>query len=279
MGKTILSLIILFTGGLIALTLLVTFLEPRLTFFPTRGLDYTPTAVGIPFKEISVHTEDGQTVYAWSLKPPDPIAELVFFHGNGGNLSLWQSFLVDMYKHSFSVLAVDYRGYGKSTGSPSEKGLYLDTRALLKRFWDEIHDPNLRVIYWGRSLGGSVAAFASRIREPDGLILEASFPTLRSLLNHYPVLKLLSFFSTYRFETIEQLRSATFPILILHGNQDNIVPLEQGQLLFDQLPTDSKYLHIVPGAHHNDVQSVDPESYWNRIIRFSEELNHGQDSS
>ena len=97
-----------------------------------------------------------------------------------------------MYHHSLTVLAVDYRGYGKSSGSPSEQGLYRDTEALLETFWREIHQPDQVVFYWGKSLGGPVAAYATTLRKPDGLILEATFPNKKSLLNHYPILKFLS---------------------------------------------------------------------------------------
>jgi uncharacterized protein len=277
MTKSTIFVLILITGGLLAIKLLVLFFEPRLTFFPTRGLINTPGQMGIPFREVSIRSDDGETICAWFLEQSEPVAELVFFHGNAGNLSLWQDFLISMYQHSFTVFAIDYRGYGKSTGSPTEQGVYLDAEALLQHFWDEIHSPGHKVIYWGRSLGGAVAAFASRVRQPDGLILEGTFPSLSSLLNHYPLLKVFSLFSTYRFATLEQLETVSCPVLILHGDRDEVVPLEQGKSLFDKLNMDKKYLHIVSGAHHNDIQYVDPENYWNRVIQFAEKLNDGQD--
>ena len=279
MARSIVIFVLILGGLLLTLRLLAVFLEPRLTFFPVRGLHSNPSKVGIQFQEIALRTRDEQVVYAWLLEQPDTETEIVFFHGNGGNLSLWQDFLINIYHQPLTVLALDYRGYGKSTGSPTEKGLYLDTEALIQYFWEEIHHQDRKVVYWGRSLGGPIAAFAGTVRQPHGLILEASFSSIPSLLNHYPILKVMSLFSSYRFPTIEWLDSFSCPVLVLHGDQDRIVPLEQGQLLFEQIGSEEKHFYVIQGADHNNTQLVDPEQYWQRVNQFAASLSNGQDSS
>ncbi len=276
MAKLIFLYLLFFVGGMMALKLLVVLLEPRLTFFPIRGLDTTPEKAGLPFKEIPLQTADEETVYAWLLEHPEPRGEVLYFHGNGGNLSVCQDFLLSLYHHSLTVFALDYRGYGKSTGSPTEEGLYQDAEALLRRFWNKIHHPNSKVIYWGQSLGGSVAAFATTVRKPDGVILESSFPNKYSLLNHHPALKILGFLSEFKFSTAEFLEGISRPVLVLHGEQDKIVPLKQGQLLFERLQTE-KYFHTLP-AGHNDLHQVDPDKYWEHINQFIDAMGDGQDS-
>ncbi|MFQ5929276.1 MAG: alpha/beta hydrolase [Acidobacteriota bacterium] len=277
MAKLIFLYLLLFMVAAVALKLLVVVLEPRLTFLPIRGLYRSPADVGIPFQEITIRTADGEKVYSWLLEHPESTVEVLFFHGNGGNLSLWQDFLIGLYHHSLSVFALDYRGYGKSTGSPTEEGLYRDTEALVGHFWDKVHRLDHKVIYWGRSLGGSIAAFATTIRKPDGLILEGSFPSKQSLLNHYPVLKILGIFSKYRFPTTEFLDGLSRPVLIIHGDQDSVIPFKEGQKLFEQLKTE-KYFHTLPGANHNDLHLVDPKSYWESITQFIDLIGSGQDS-
>ena len=268
--KFIFSYLVPLVAVALALKLLVVFLEPHLTFFPIKGQQSTP-ASKISHKELSLKTSDGENIHAWLLQPSDSQATVVFFHGNGGNLSLWQSFIEDMYHHSLTVLAVDYRGYGKSSGSPSEQGLYRDTEALLETFWREIHQPDQVVFYWGKSLGGPVAAYATTLRKPDGLILEATFPNKKSLLNHYPILKFLSLFSTYQFPTTKFLEGFSRPTLLIHGQKDEVVPFSEGEKLFEHLRA-PKYFHAVPGAGHNDLHLLDHSHYWGRVTHFIETI-------
>lgn len=273
-ARTMFQYVLLLLAGVVALKFLVVFLEPRMTFFPLRGISLTPEDMGIRFQEIALTTRDGEKVYAWFLEQSRAETEVIFFHGNGGNLSLWLDFLVTLYEHPFTVLALDYRGYGKSTGSPSEEGLYQDTEALLEYFWKTLHRPGRKVVYWGRSLGGGMAAYACTIREPDGLILEAAFPSKKSLLSHYPVLSLLGLFSRYQFPTAEFLRSFSKPVLVIHGDRDRIVPLQEGQKLLAELRT-KKDFYTVRGADHNNLHQVDPEGYRARVQEFVKAMNHG----
>ena len=245
-----------------------------MTFFPLPGITATPQQLDIPFRELALQTQDSETVWAWILDHPEARAEIVFFHGNGGNLSLWLDFLVELHRQSFRIVALDYRGYGKSTGTPTEDGLYRDTAALIHHFWNQLHRPNHRTIYWGRSLGGIMAAYATTVKQPDGLVLEATFPNKQSFLNHYPFLKILGFFSRYRFPTIEFLRDFTRPVLVIHGSDDRVVPFAEGEKLFAQL-TGEKYFFEIAGADHNNLQLVDPENYRARVREFVEKLGDG----
>ena len=275
MGKSILFYLILLAAGMMALKLLVLLMEPHLTFHPTRGAGVTPKERGIPFREIDLKTDDGETIYAWFLEHDHPDAEVVFFHGNAGNLSLWLEVLAKIYDHKFNVLALDYRGYGKSSGSPTEKGLYRDTEALIRYFWDQLHRPELPAVYWGRSLGGVAAAYATTIREPDGIILEATFPDKKSLLKHYPLLRILGLFSRYQLSTADFLSGLSCPVLVIHGDRDHVVPFSLGKKLFERLET-KKYFYTVTGGRHNDLSAIGLGGYWQRLGQFVNELKDGQ---
>ncbi len=108
------------------------------------------------------------------------------------------------------------------------------------------------------------------------MILEASFPSKYSLLDHYPVLKILGMLSEFKFSTADFLDGVSRPVLIIHGTQDKVVPLRQGQLLYDRLETEKYFLTISAG--HNNLHQMDPDSYWEHIDRLLDKITHGQDS-
>jgi fermentation-respiration switch protein FrsA (DUF1100 family) len=247
----------------LALPLLVRIFEARLAFFPIEGETLTPREFGVEFERISVVTKDGERLQAWRLLHPSPRALVVYFHGNGGNLSVWAPILSGIARQGYSVLAFDYRGYGGSTGRPSESGLYKDVEAVVQHFWERT-DRAAPVIYWGRSLGTVMAAYASTIHAPNGLILESGFPDARSLVRSSPVLAFLAMFSSYRFTGADFLAGAAIPVLVVHGDNDHVVPFNQGRALFDRV-TGPKQFFMIRGGDHNDAAPRDPEPYWKAV--------------
>lgn len=271
MARSLVSFAVVVLVGLVVVKVLVAILEPRMAFYPLRGLDATPRQLGIPYQEIALETTDGERVYSWLLAHPAPRAEVLFWHGNGGNLSIWLDVIADIHDQGFTVLALDYRGYGKSTGRPTEEGVYRDSEAVTRYFWETLHDSGNKVLYWGRSLGATVAAYATTLAKPDGLILEAPFSDKRSLLRHYPLLALLGLFSSYRFPTAEFLRGFDRPVLVVHGGEDQVIPFEAGKDLFDRLETSKRFVAI-PSAGHDDLHAVDRETYRRAVREFTEGL-------
>ncbi|PYQ79904.1 MAG: hypothetical protein DMG03_24525 [Acidobacteria bacterium] len=114
-------------GAIVALTLLVRAIEPSFAFFPLAGETTTPSQFGVRYEAIAIHTRDGEQLRAWWLHADAPRAGIVYFHGNGGNLSVWAPIVASIAERGYSVLAIDYRGYGSSSGRPSERGLYVTT--------------------------------------------------------------------------------------------------------------------------------------------------------
>jgi len=263
-------------GGLVALLLLVGALmllvrviEPSFAFFPSTGEDVTPHDFGERFEALTIPTADGERLHAWRLPADSPRADIVYFHGNGGNLSVWAPILVGVQQRGYSVLAVDYRGYGRSTGRPSERGLYRDVDAVLDAAWAARRDRDRRVpiVYWGRSLGTSMAAYAASVKPPDRVILESGFPDARTLVRSSPVLALLALFSTYRFPTADLMRGVRAPVLVMHGDADTVIPFELGRALFDRLEGPKRFVTI-RGADHNDVAPPDAAAYWSAVDGF-----------
>lgn len=266
--QRVIRLVLFLVLAAVALKVLVWWLEPRMAFFPTRGVQDTPAAAGLAFADLRLSTADGETLHAWWLEHPAPRAQVVFFHGNGGNLSLWLDVPVDLRRKGFSVLAVDYRGYGASTGSPSERGLYRDADAALSTLAGRLRRPGVPVVYWGRSIGAPVAAYAASVSAPDALILESPFPDVAALVSGNPVLKVMSLFSSYRFPTAEFLDRYRGPLLVIHGDADSIIPFAAGRKVFDTAPSPQKTFAAIPGADHNDLHVANPDAYWPAIDAF-----------
>jgi fermentation-respiration switch protein FrsA (DUF1100 family) len=160
---------------------------------------------------------------------------------------VWAPILAALASESFTVLAFDYRGYGLSTGRPSEGGLYRDVDAIVQ--WALQADSPLPIVYWGRSLGATMAAYAATVRRPSGLILEAGFPDARSLVRGSPPLALLALFS----------------------DRDRVIPFALGRQLFDAVPGPKEFL-VIRNGDHNDLAPPDSRQYWRSVELFIDTL-------
>jgi uncharacterized protein len=263
--------IVVSTALVITMKWLVARVEPRLTFFPSAGETETPKSIGLEYEAISIRSADGETIAAWWMPHEAARADVVYFHGNGGNLSIWLPILAGVQASGLNVLAFDYRGYGRSTGSPTEKGLYRAADAVLAelarlRQRESAAGSTARrpVIYWGRSLGGPVAAYATTVTRPDGLILESTFPDKRAVLGRQFVLRTLNLLASFRFETADMLRGFDRPTLVMHGDADSVVPYGAGRALFDRLSEPKRFVTL-RGADHNDFHPATAREYWEAV--------------
>jgi len=265
--RGMLLLVYIFAGCLLICWLLVRWAEPRLAFFPTAGESDTPRDFGVPFEALTIETSDGERLRAWVMRAAAPRAAVVYFHGNGANLSNWSPILSRIVQHGYSVFAFDYRGYGHSTGHPTERGLYRDVDAVVKQARVG-QSPSTPTIYWGRSLGAAMAAYAATVQPPDGIILESGFVNARAAIRSSPILLFLSFFSSYRFPTAEFVNRAQRPVLVIHGNRDSVIPFRLGQELFETLTVPKQFVAIEGGDHNDDVPR-DAQTYWSAVDGFS----------
>jgi hypothetical protein len=271
-GLVLVGLVLVVVAGLVRLA------EPGLAFFPSRGEAETPAQYGIPYVPLTATTADGERIHVWHLPRADAQAQVVYFHGNGGNLSIWSDTLVGLSRQRYDVIAFDYRGYGLSTGRPSEDGLYRDVDAVIELARERLRRGDLPLVYWGRSLGTTMAAYAAAARVPDGIVLEAGFPSMRAVLETNPVLWLLSWLSSYRFPTARWMASVRSPALVLHGDADSVIPYRLGQRLFDAVPGPKRFVTI-PGGDHNDAAPRNGNAYWDAVAEFVRSLRTAPQSS
>jgi len=266
----VLRVVIITIAVILILKLAVSRLEPSMVFFPLSGEDDTPATLGIRYHALKLRTADGVHIAAWQLEHDAPRADIVYFHGNGGNLSLWLPVFATFHSFGYRVLAIDYRGYGSSDGSPSESGLMLDAEAAVRHAASTRHS-SCPLIYWGRSLGGPVAAAAARAVAPDALVLESTFPDKASVIRWNLVFRALNVFSSYRFDTIGALRGFRKPVLVVHGDADTIIPYALGQELFERLDAPKQFVTL-RGADHNDLFDARHEAYWTPLRAFIDAL-------
>jgi uncharacterized protein len=256
---------------LAVVTMAVRFAEPHLVFYPWPGEQRTPGSDGIAFTPLSITTADGETLRAWHLPRPSARARVIYFHGNGGNLSLWTDVYAGLWQQGMDVVALDYRGYGVSTGRPSERGLYRDADALLAFVADHLPAIDAPTVYWGRSLGTPIAAYAASRREPDGIVLESGFPSMRSVIETNPIMWMLSWLSSYSFPTASWMTTVRAPALVLHGDRDDVIAYRLGKRLHDRLQGPKRFVTL-PGIDHNYPIAAEWPIYWDAVRGFTDSL-------
>ncbi len=221
-------------------------------YFPGREITETPERAGLEHRELVIETDDGERLHGWWISAPAPsLGHLLLCHGNAGNIGdrvLHAALLTGV---GFDVLLFDYRGYGRSSGRPSEEGTHRDARAALACMLEQPEVDPGRVYYLGESLGGAVALDLALERPPVGLVLLSAFTGVRELARrHYPFLPAALIPDAY--PTLRRIHELRAPLLVLHGDRDETVPLSQGRALFEAAG-EAGHIHVFPGLGHNDL--------------------------
>ncbi|HLE45020.1 MAG TPA: alpha/beta hydrolase [Methylomirabilota bacterium] len=231
--------------------------ERSLIYYPTRRLEATPAEVGLAFEDVRVTAEDGVGLHGWYVPGPRAVT-LLWCHGNAGNIShRLENLRLMRERLGVGVLLFDYRGYGLSEGTPSETGTYLDARAV--RGWLARRAPGAPVVYFGRSLGAAVAARLAAEDPPAALILETPFTSVRAMAN--ATLPGVGYLFRTRYDTLGLISRIRVPLLILHGDADEVVPFHHGRAVFEAAREPKRFVRI-PGARHNDTYVVGGAPYW-----------------
>jgi uncharacterized protein len=223
-----------------------------LLYFPSRAIVETPDRAGLDYRELSFESDDGELLHGWWIAARrESLGHLLLFHGNAGNVGDRVLHAALLTAAGFDVLLFDYRGYGRSSGRPSEEGTYRDARAALRCLLEQPGVDPGRLLYLGESLGGAVAVDLALERPPAGLVLLSAFTGVRELGRlHYPFVPTTLVPDAY--PTLRRIEELHAPLLVLHGDRDEIVPLAQGKALFEAAPG-PKRLHVFPGLGHNDL--------------------------
>ncbi len=246
-------------------------LEGLFLYFPTREVKRDPGSEGLTYEDASFAASDGVRLHGWFVPGPRPI-NLLWLHGNAGNVSHRLQQLRLLHEHlGASILLFDYRGYGNSEASPSEAGLYLDGEAAVTYLRSRGDVGTQPLVLFGQSLGANVAVEVARRTGPDGVVLEAPFPSLAYLARlHYPYVPVWPLL-TGKYDAQARIREIAVPLLVVHGDRDDIVPLEAGKTVFEAAPGPKEF-HVVKGAGHNDPFVVGGAAYFGALGGFLDRL-------
>lgn len=237
---------------------------------PSRTLAADPGALGLDFQDVALETADGVALHGWYVPAPGARRVLLFFHGNAGNISHRLDSIQIFHDLGLDVLIIDYRGYGRSEGSPSEQGTYRDAEAAWRYLAGERGlDPG-RVVVFGRSLGAAVAAWLAARHPPGALILESAFRSVPAMAAElYPWLP-VRWLARLRYETQAYVGQVTAPVLVVHSTDDEIVPFTHGQAVYDAAREPKTLLRLRGG--HNDGFMVSADVYRAGLAEFLRQL-------
>lgn len=249
---SVLQIILLAYLGLAAL---IYFKQSSLVFLPEpdRGFRASPTDIGLPFTPLKLATTDGEALDGWVV-PADAQREsrglVIFFHGNAGNIGHRLDYLRMFHDLGLTTLMFDYRGYGLSSGTPSEAGTYMDASAAWRHATQSLGFPAARIVLFGESLGGGVAAQLASENRPGALVLASTFTSVPDMgADLYPFLP-VRLLARIRYDTLTRLSQLACPVLIIHSRNDDVIPFRHGQRLFETARAPRQLLEIEGG--HND---------------------------
>jgi len=261
---------VFFAVLVIALFAFAQFMRRTGMFFPDAyplGDWRTESLVVQPIDQTFV-TPDGEKLHGWLFRAASPTApQLIWFHGNGGNITDRAQIAAELARRGVSVFVFDWRGYGRSDGHPSEDKLYVDALAAYDFATSQLHAPSASIVLYGESLGGPYAAFTASKRKARCVIIENSLPSLRALGNAiYPLP--LGWFAPFAMTTTKWLNEAHVPVLVMHGKRDAVIPFRLGKQLFDEVRGPKEFF-VSERAGHGEIAYTEGPRYYDAVVRFA----------
>jgi len=273
-----LTAIIIFVVGYLCVAALMFGCQRSFMYFPDPYLP-PPGAAGLAqAEEVALHTEDGLELAAWFVPCKGAQYTAAVFHGNAGSIVHRGALAEVLVEAGCSVLLVEYRGYAGNSGFPHEAGLYKDARAAA-RFLESREDVDgTRVIYFGKSLGTGPATQLAVERPPAALVLDSPFTSMADVAAHHYWYLPARWLVRDRYDNLARIGKVKCPVLVIHGDRDRIVPIDQGRNLFDAAP-EPKDLYVRRGADHNTPIEQDRKEYVaavRRAIEMAEQARKAQ---
>lgn len=227
-----------------------------------RRLMYNPhTHVNTPHRDkspaletVNIETADGLTLVSYYAAPKTgkdgrPMPTVLYLHGNTGEAGDAAHKLIPIVNAGYGAMLVEYRGFGKNAGKPTEKGLITDAQAALD-FINRRQAGKARVVYYGMSMGTGVANGLAAIRPPAGLVLECGFTSMTDAAQYHYKMFPIKYLIKDTFNSKQRIKSLTAPVLFLHGERDRTVPVEQGKEMYETAPVADKTLKLYPDGGH-----------------------------
>ena len=271
--KTLVGALLLLALGYAALVTLLWLRQENMLFLPnipSRQLVATPADVGLGYEALRLATADGETLDAWFVPASPERAVLLFFHGNAGNISHRLDSLRIFHALGLSVLIFDYRGYGRSSGHPSEQGTYEDARAAWRHLVGERGVAAERIVLFGRSLGGAVATRLAAEHQPAGLIVESTFRSVPALAAEIYWFLPVRSLARLEYPAERLIGSVQAPVLVVHSTEDEIIPFHHGEALHAAAGSSARLLAL--RGDHNTGFMLSATAYLEGLDGFLDQL-------
>lgn len=260
-------------AGYLAIGVYLVAMESRLVFHPERVLAATPAQRGMTFEDVQLHASDGERLHGWFIPHASAHLTLLFFHGNAGNLTKCLDTFAILHRLGVNIFAIDYRGYGLSSGAPSEAGTYLDAEAAWRYLTGQRGvDPN-KIIIFGRSLGGGVATWLAARVGAGGVVLESTFSSMPDVAQRlYPYVP-VRWLARNRYDNLARINDIPTPILFIHSSDDELIPLSHSERLHGHFQG-IKTLKIIKGSHADGFM-LSGDLYVSALSQFFSERAKG----
>lgn len=248
--------------------------EDSYVYLPRHGLR-DADSVNIGIKTVKFLTSDSVQLVCWIIPSASHDSTnlwFLYFHGNGGNISSrgYIAHYKTFQQMGINTFAVEYRGYGLSGGSPSERGLYTDGLAAFNYLVNERHVPSHNIVLFGYSLGSAVATELATVVDAGGMILEGAFTSTPSVgQEQYPYLP-VNWMMKNRFDSMNKIHRVAEPKLFLHAVHDEVIPFEQGRRLF--AAAKEPKIFVETGGGHNTAHTEDSSQFYGGIVKFLEQV-------
>ena len=249
--------------------LLIRLFEDKFVYFPFKYPQghWQPDSFGLQAEDCYFTSADGVRLHGWFFANENASATLIWCHGNAGNISDRLYDLTLLCKLPINVFIFDYRGYGRSEGSPDEPGVYLDAEAAYDYMISRNDVDKNKIIIFGRSLGGAVAVDLATKRSSVGLILEATFTSAKDMAKSSFGFLPVHYIMKTKLSSITKIRGIEIPVLVAHGTSDRTVPFKLGRQLFEAA-NEPKEFYEIQNADHNDTFVVGGKFYIEKLFEF-----------
>lgn len=259
--------LILFLALAVCFSCFYKHIENFFVFYPQASFDGVPADWRLSCEDVHFDTEDGEKLHGWLFPLKNGAPMILFCHGNAGNISHRLDNIKRLTDQILQVFIFDYRGYGKSSGSPSETALYKDGLAAYDFLVNQKHIQPERIILFGRSLGAAIAIEIALKRKAGAVILESAFTSSRGMAKTLSLFKIFASLLPTHYNNLEKIGRIKVPKLIVHGEEDEIVPFHMGREIYD-MAQPPKYFFPIKNAGHNDTYLVGGKKYFETLASF-----------
>jgi len=244
-------------------------MQERMVFLarlPGRQLEATPRDAGFDYVDVNFETADGISLHGWYVYAHNPRGTVLFLHGNAGNISHRLDSIAIFRELGLDTFIIDYRGYGQSEGKPGEEGTYRDAEAAWEHLVTERGEDPARIVVFGRSIGGGVAAWLATRHKAAALIVESSFTSAVEMAAHlYPFMP-VRLISRLQYPVVDYVARAECPVLIVHSRDDEIIPFTMGKELYEAAPAPKAFIELA--GDHNNGFLLSRDRYREELAKF-----------